>query len=237
MYSAYPEVDVLAVGAHPDDVELGCGGSLVRLRALNRKTAVVDLTRGELGTRGTPETRLKEAANSAAILGLEFRVNLELEDGEIQVDKASREKLIRVIRACRPRIVLTHSRVGHPDHHKTASLVEEAVHHSGLAKVETGQERHRPEKIAFWLQANYIATPQVVVDISEYYHVKERAVRAYASQLHDPTSRDPENYLSRPDFLDTVRSFHRYLGAAARCQFAEGFTFSRPPRLDDLSRC
>lgn len=237
MYSTYPQVDVLAVGAHPDDVELGCGGTLVRLHALHRKTAVVDLTRGELGTRGTPEMRLKEAAESAGILGVEFRLNLELEDGEIAVDKASREKLIRVIRACRPRIVLTHSSVGHPDHRKAATLVEEAVHHSGLAKIETGQERHRPEKVAFFLQPNYIATPQVVVDISEFYDVKERAIRAYGSQLHDPQSRDLENYLSRPDFLDRIRSFHRFLGTAARCDYAEGFTFSRPPKLDDLSRC
>jgi N-acetylglucosamine malate deacetylase 1 len=233
----FPQVDVLAVGAHPDDVELSCGGTLLKLRALGRKTAVVDLTRGELGTRGTPEIRLKEAAEAARILGLEFRTNLELEDGEIRVDRANRLKLIHVIRACRPRIVLTHSPVGHPDHGKTARLVDEAVHHAGLGKIDTGQERHRPDKIAFWLQPNYVATPQVVVDISEVYDQKEAAIRAYRSQLHDPASTDLENYLSRPDFLDRIRSFHHYLGTASRCNFAEGFTFSRPPKVVDLSLC
>jgi N-acetylglucosamine malate deacetylase 1 len=233
----FPQVDILAVGAHPDDVELGCGGTLLKLRALGRKTAVVDLTRGELGTRGTPETRLKEAAAAGRILGLAFRTNLEFEDGEIQVSKASRLELIRVIRACRPRIVLTHSPVGHPDHGKTARLVDEAVHHAGLSKVETGQERHRPDKIAFWLQPNYVAAPQVVVDISDVYDQKEAAIRAYKSQLYDPASTDQENYLSRPDFLDRVRCFHRYLGTASRCDLAEGFTFSRPPKVSDLSLC
>jgi bacillithiol biosynthesis deacetylase BshB1 len=233
----FPQVDVLAIGAHPDDVELGCGGTLLKLKSLSRRTAVVDLTRGELGTRGTPETRLEESAAAAKILGLEFRTNLELEDGEIMVDKASREKLIRVIRACRPKIILTHSPVGHPDHGKASRLVDEAAHHAGLVKIDTGQERHRLDKVAYWLQPNHVAIPQVVVDITDFYEQKEAAIRAYRSQLHDPTSADLENYLSRPDFLDRIRSFHRYLGTAARCGFAEGFAFSRPPRVNDLSEC
>ncbi|HXK59911.1 MAG TPA: bacillithiol biosynthesis deacetylase BshB1 [Acidobacteriota bacterium] len=233
----FPQVDVLAVGAHPDDVELGCGGTLLKLRSLGRTTGVVDLTRGELGTRGTPEIRLREAADAAAILGLTFRTNLELEDGEIQVDKTSREKLIRIIRSCRPRMVLTHSPVGHPDHSKATKLVEEAVHHAGLARIDTGQDRHRPDKIGFWLQPNHVAVPQVVVDISEHYEQKEAAIRAYKSQLYDPSSPDPENYLSKPDFLSRIRSFHHYLGSSARCNYAEGFTFSRPPRVVDISLC
>ncbi|RPI20993.1 MAG: bacillithiol biosynthesis deacetylase BshB1 [Acidobacteria bacterium] len=233
----FPQVDVLAIGAHPDDVELGCGGTLVKLRSLARKTAIVDLTRGELGTRGTPEIRVKESAAAGRILGLEFRTNLELEDGDIPVDKTSRDRLIRILRECRPRMVLTHSPVGHPDHLKTSRLVEEAVHHAGLAKIDTGQNRHRPDKVGFWLQPNYVAVPQVVVDISEYYEQKEAAIRAYKSQLFDPSSADPENYLSKPDFLVRIRSFHHYLGTAARCDYAEGFTFSRPPRVADISLC
>ncbi len=209
----------------------------MKLRYLGRKTAVVDLTRGEMGTRGTPEIRLKESAESAGILGLTFRTNLELEDGDIPVDKASREKLIRVIRDCRPRMVLTHSPVGHPDHWKASRLVEEAVHHSGLTRIDTGQERYRPDRIGFWLQPNHVAVPQVVVDITEFYEQKEAAIRAYRSQLFDPSSKDPENYLSRPDFLERIKSFHHYLGSSARCGYAEGFTFSRPPRVVDISLC
>jgi len=233
----FPQVDVLAIGAHPDDVELGCGGTLLKLRSLGRKTAVADLTRGEMGTRGTPETRLQEAAASAEILGLAFRTNLELEDGDISVDKISREKLIRVIRDCRPRMVLTHSPIGHPDHRRASRLVEEAVHHSGLARIETGQERYRPDRIGFWLQPNHVAVPEVVVDITDFYEQKEAAIRAYRSQLFDPSSRDPQNYLSQPDFLARIRSFHHYLGSCARCGYAEGFTFSRPAKVVDISLC
>jgi bacillithiol biosynthesis deacetylase BshB1 len=233
----YSKVDVLAVGAHPDDVELGCGGTLLKLRSLNRRIGVVDLTRGELGTRGSPETRLQEAAEAARILRLDFRTNLLLEDGEITPDRDSRLKLIEVIRACRPRLVITHSPGGHPDHGKAAILVEEAVHHSGLWRVNTEQERHRPEKIAYWLPPNHVGEPQVVVDITDFYAEKERAIRAYGSQLHDPSSPDLQNYLSHPDFLQRIRSFHQYLGTAARCGYAEGFRFSRPPCVADLSTC
>jgi N-acetylglucosamine malate deacetylase 1 len=233
----YSEVDVLFVGAHPDDVELGCGGTVLKLKSLGRKVAVVDLTEGELGTRGTPETRRQEARAAAEVLGLDFRTNLNLEDGEILVDKASRTTLIRVLRACRPRVVVTHSRGGHPDHGKTATLVEEAVHHSGLSRIETGQPRFRPERIAYWLNTSQMTPPHMIVDISEFYEQKERAIRAFSSQLHNPESAEPETYLSQPDFLERIRTFNRYLGGLIRAKYGEGFLLSRIPRVEDLFEC
>lgn len=239
----FEPVDVLAVAAHPDDAEMGCGGTLLKLRRQGLRVAIVDLTRGELGSRGSPEVRSREAAEASQILGLEFRANLDLEDGNILCNRENRLKLVRIFRACRPGLVLTHSRPhlpgargGHPDHAKTTTLVEEAVHDSGLARIDTGQERFRPRLVAYWLFFNQIELPHVVVDISDLYEEKEKAIRAFASQLHRPDSEEPETYLSHPGFLEQVRSFFRQLGTLAGCGYAEGFLLSRLPRVEDLTR-
>ncbi len=230
-------VDVLAIGAHPDDVELGCAGALLKLRSQGRRIAVVDLSRGELGTRGSAELREKEAAAAAEVLGLEFRSNLGLEDGNIQPTPENRLKVIRILRQARPRLVISHSRWGHPDHSQAAQLVEDAVHHAGLARIDTGQERFRPEKIASWMQFNQAKTPQLLVDISEFYETKEKAIRAFASQFYKVGSRELETYLSGPGILDQIKSFHMHLGSLIGCHFAEGFLLSRPPQVEDLSSC
>ena len=231
------QADVLAIGAHPDDIELGCAGALLKLRSQGRRIAVVDLSRGELGTRGSAELREKEAAAAAKVLGLDFRTNLGLEDGNIQPTPENRLKLIRILRQTRPRLVITHSRWGHPDHSQAAQLVEDAVHHAGLARIDTGQERFRPQKIAFWMQFNQPRMPQLLVDISEFMEVKEEAILAFASQFYKAGSRELETYLSGPDILDQIRSFHKHLGSLIGCHFAEGFLLSRPPRIEDLSSC
>ncbi|MGH9340114.1 MAG: bacillithiol biosynthesis deacetylase BshB1 [Acidobacteriota bacterium] len=236
-YGEFTEVDVLALGAHPDDVELGCAGTLLSLKSQGQRIAVADMTRGEMGSRGSVEIRAREASEASRILGLEYRTNLELEDANILVNQENRRKLVRILRQCRPRLVITHSRGGHPDHGKTAALVEEAVHHAGLARIETGQPRFRPEQIAYWIVFNQIHTPQVIVDISVHYEQKERAIRAYASQLHDPSAGEPEIYLSRAEFLDQLRSFQIHLGSLAGCFQGEGFLLSRLPRIQDLSLC
>ncbi|MDE2925563.1 MAG: bacillithiol biosynthesis deacetylase BshB1 [Acidobacteriota bacterium] len=230
-------VDVLAVGAHPDDVELGCGGTLLRLKSLGRRTGVVDLTRGELGTRGTMETRALESRRAAALLGLDFRLNLGLRDGNLSPDEESRLALIRVIRKCRPKLVLTHSKWGHPDHGKASILVEEAVHHAGLAAIDTSQQRFRPRRIACWTHFDEPVVPHVGVDISDHYEQKEHALKAFASQLHRPDSREPATYLSDPTFLERIRSFHMHVGSLVGCSLAEGFLMARPPRIGDLADC
>ncbi|HSR69464.1 MAG TPA: bacillithiol biosynthesis deacetylase BshB1 [Acidobacteriota bacterium] len=233
--ATHPQVDVLAVGAHPDDVEINCGGTLLSLLSQGYRTAVADLTRGELASRGTPQQRNREAEQASSILGLTFRANLELPDGDIAVDADSRLKLIRLIRDARPGLVLTHSRFGHPDHGKTARLVEEAVHHAGLASLSTGQERHRPEKVAYWINYNQPLAPHFAVDVSDYYERKEEAIRAYRSQLGGHAGQ-PATYLSQPDFLQRLRSFHSHLGSQSGCRYAEGFLFSRLPRIADLTQ-
>ena len=226
-------VDALAVGAHPDDVELNCAGTILQLKNRGKRVGVVDMTRGEMGSRGTPRQRESEAQEAARILDLDFRLNLGFRDGDIEVNSANRLDLIGVIRDCRPRLVLTHSGFGHPDHASTRQLVEEAVHHAGLAKLDTGQERFRPEKIAFWISFDEPRTPQFAVDVSTFYERKEEAIRAYSSQVEGDPSQ-PQTYLSRPGFLDQVRAFHRHLGRISGCDYAEGFQFSRLPRIDDL---
>jgi len=232
-----PTVDVLAIGAHPDDVELGCAGTLVKLKSLGRSTAILDLTRAELSTRGNPSRREREAAEAAEILGLEFRLNLELPDGSVFSTDTTRRSLIRILRECRPRLVITHSATGHPDHWHAATLVREAAHHAGLARIDTGQDRFRPEKIAGWLEFAQSELPQVLVDVTSFYEAKERAIRAYASQLFDFGSQEPGTYLSHPDFLERVRSHDQFLGNLAGCRFAEGFLLSRLPVVEDLSLC
>lgn len=230
-------VDVLAIGAHPDDIELGCGGTLLKLRSLGYRIGAADLTQGELGTRGTPKIRAEEAAQASRLLGLEFRTNLFLQDGSVTVDRQNRLRMIQLLRATRPQLVITHSQAGHPDHRQAALLVDQATYLSGLARIETNQERYRPETIAYWTVHNHSARSQVVVDISEFIERKEEALKAFASQLYSPGSREPETYLSRPDFLDQLRHFHGHLGNLAGCEYGEGFLLSRLPRVDDLTRC
>ncbi len=227
-------IDVLAVGAHPDDIELGCGGALLRMGERGHRIGAVDLTRGELGTRGSMEQRLEEAAEAARILKLQFRLQLRFADGSVPCDSAARLDMIRILRRARPRLVITHSDFGHPDHRAAARLLSDSAHHAGLAKIETGQERHRPSQIAGWIEYTQPARPHVVVDISEVQERKEEAIKAYRSQLFDPVSKAPETYLSRPDFLDQIRSQNRHMGNLVGCRFGEGFLLSRLPRLDDL---
>jgi bacillithiol biosynthesis deacetylase BshB1 len=229
------QLDVLAIAAHPDDVELCCGGTMIRLVQQGHKVGVLDLTKGELASRGTPEIRAVEAEIAAQIMGLSYRGNLGMPDGNVLADQDNRLELIKIIRACRPRLVITHSGIGHPDHWNTKKLVGEAVHHSGLARIETRQPRYRPGQIAFWLEYTEQRPPEVVVDVSDVYEEKDRALLAYRSQLHDPDSDSPQTYLSKPDFLEQIRSFHRHLGNLSGCRYGEGFFLSRLPRVNDLT--
>lgn len=223
------QVGALAIGAHPDDVELGCGGTLLTLVTEGVRFGIVDLTRGELGSRGSAAERAREAEAAARILGAAFRVNMELTDGDIEVNSASRQELIRIIRASRPELIFTHSAGGHPDHRKTLDLVQESAHHAGLEKVDTGQPRHRPRRILRWMEFRQAELPDVFVDISKRFEGKEESIRAYRSQLfRSDADGQPETFLSRPEFLDQIKTFHRHLGTLAGCRYAEGFLLDRP---------
>jgi N-acetylglucosamine malate deacetylase 1 len=217
------QLDVLAFGAHPDDVELFAGGTLAKMSVLGYATGIVDMTRGEMGTRGTPAQRAREARESARILGLKVRENLGLPDGNVTVTAAARLKVIRAIRKYRPPLVLVHHWDDrHPDHVNTSRLVSEAAHHAGLARIDTGQPRFRPGNVLYFMVPVH-ETPSFVVDVSDVAGKRLDAIRAYKSQLHDPSSGEPETYLSRPDFLTHIENIHSFYGTLIGTAKAEAF--------------
>jgi N-acetylglucosamine malate deacetylase 1 len=206
------QLDILAFGAHPDDVELFAGGTMAKMASLGHATGIVDMSRGELGTRGTAELRNREARKAAHVLGLKIRENLGFPDGDVSVTPRARLKVIRILRKYRPLVVLTHHWDDkHPDHVNTSRLVSEAVHHSGLAKIKTGQERYRPKTILYFkLPPGF--PPSFIVDISDHIEQRKAAIAAYRSQLYDPASLEPSTKLSQPNFLNNVENLHSYYG-------------------------
>ncbi len=226
-------VEVLAVGAHPDDVELGCGGTLVHLARLGRGVGLLDLTRGEAGTRGTPETRAAEAAESARILGARFRDGLDLGDGNLRADRAAELEVIAVIRRRRPRLVfapLPNDR--HPDHVRAGRLVADAAFYAGLRSLETGLPPHRPQQVVYY-PSTFLAEPTFLVDVTGTLETKLAAVRAFRSQFFDPASKEPATFISSPEFLEGVTARARAFGRLANVGAAEGFVSPRPPLLAD----
>lgn len=229
-------VDVLAVGAHPDDVELGCGATLVTLACRGLAFGILDLTRGEAGTRGTPEIRAAEARESARILGASFREGLDLGDGALRTDRAAELEVIDVVRRHRPRLVfapLASDR--HPDHVRAGRLVTDASFYAGLRAIETGVAPHRPQQVVYF-PSTFVAEPAFLVDVSEAFEVKLEAVRAFRSQFFRPGSDEPETIISSKAFLDGVVARARAFGRLSSAAFAEGFLVSRPPTLDDPVR-
>jgi N-acetylglucosamine malate deacetylase 1 len=226
-------LDVLAFGAHPDDIELAMGGTLAKMASLGYKAGVIDMVRGELGSRGTPAQRLREAQCAARVLQLTARENLKLKDGEIFDNQASRLKVISAIRKYRPALVFTHHwDDNHPDHVYTSRLVTECCYLSGLAKIKTAHERYRPKNL-FYFKLPFNVTPSFVVDISDFFKQKMEAVGCYKSQLHDPNSHEPQTYLSVPDFLPRVESVYRYYGTLIRTGYAEAFYSRQALQVDD----
>ncbi len=219
------QLDVLAIAAHPDDVELSAGGTLIKLARMGYQIGVLDLTRGEAGTRGTPEVRAQEAACAAAELGLAVRENLDLGDAHLWLSEESRTKMVRALRRLRPRIVFTqHWEDPHPDHAHTSQLVREAAHLAGLAKYDAaaGQERWRPACVAYFLFPRTVV-PTFIVDISETAARKWAAIRCYASQFFSPQSQEPPTRVSREEFLREIEARDRYFGALIGVEYGEAF--------------
>jgi bacillithiol biosynthesis deacetylase BshB1 len=223
-------IDLLAIAVHPDDVELCAGGTLLAHKAMGYTTGILDLTRGEMGTRGTPEIRDQEALEAGRVLNLDIRDNLDLEDVFFQNDKAHKLKLVAKIRQYRPKIVLTNAEDDrHPDHGRASNLVEEACFWSGLKNIETfddqgkAQEAHRPEKVYHFIQSRSI-TPDFYVDISEFHDTRVKAYMSFKSQLFDPNSKEPETYIASPDFLSMLEARAREFGNRIGVKYAEGFT-------------
>lgn len=228
------QIDLLAFGAHPDDVELFAGGTLAKMAAAGYATAIVDMTRGELGTRGTVAGRRREAGKAAEILGLKVRENLGFEDGNVRATAAARLKVIRVLRKYRPPVVLTHfEEDSHPDHVNTSRLVTEAAHHSGLAKIDTGQERFRPQAVLYFKLPPHVS-PSFVVDVTDFAQKRNDAIAAHASQLFNPDSTEPSTKLSHPDFLVRIESIHRFNGTLIGKKMGEAFWVREVLEVKDL---
>jgi bacillithiol biosynthesis deacetylase BshB1 len=231
--------DVLAFGAHPDDIELGAGGSIAKMTHSGARVAMVDLTRGELGTRGTPEMRDEEARNAAAILGVTHRHNLGLRDGFFQNDESSKRAVIEQIRRFQPNIVLANTpKDRHPDHGRGSELVREAVFLSGLAQIKTSwqgvdQQSWRPSKLYYYLQF-YEPLPDLIVDISGYEHLRMDSVLAHKSQVYDPNSSGPQTVISSKAFLDSVHFRSANWGRQIGVPFGEAFEVERTIGVRDL---
>lgn len=233
MSLSLPRVDVLAVGAHPDDVELGCGGTVLALGAKGRRVGLLDLTRGEMGTRGTPQGRAKEAADAARILGAAFRHGLDLGDGALRTDRSAELQVVEVVRACRPALVLAPAPEDrHPDHARAGALIRDAAFYAGLRALETGALAHRPQQVVFY-PASYLPQPSFLVDVSAVFETKLAAIRAFASQFHDPASKEPETFISSPEFLHGIVARAQAWGRLANVRYAEGFLSALPPLLAD----
>lgn len=236
-----PKLDILVLAAHPDDAELGCGGTILRMKALGKKVGIADLTRGELGSRGTAEIRDAEAAAAAEILGLDVRVNVGLRDGFFQNEEKQQRAIIEVIRRFRPEVLLINApKDRHPDHGRGSSLSRDAAFYSGLRRIETShngqaQEAWRPKKVWTYIQ-DQLLMPDFVVDVSDYFETKMLAVKAFGSQFYNPESDEPETYISSLGFLKQIEARATEMGHLIGVAFGEGFISEKPLRVDDLTQ-
>lgn len=227
-------VDILAISAHADDVELTCAGTLIQMHERGYRFGIVDLTRGEMGTRGSAEIRAKEAARAAEILGAEFRDTLDLGDGGLRHGREEELAVIDVIRREKPRILLTpYPEDRHPDHRRAGALVTDAAFYAGLRKLETAHPAHRPQQTIFFGTWE-VQKPMFVVDVTPAIEKRREAILAYRSQFYDPASTEPETMLSQKGFLDMIEARLRDFGALIGTEFGEGFVTRRPPRLGDI---
>ncbi|GGK50774.1 MULTISPECIES: bacillithiol biosynthesis deacetylase BshB1 [Flavobacteriaceae] len=235
------KLDVLAVGAHPDDVELGCGATLAKEISLGKKVGILDLTRGELGTRGSAEIRDQEAKNAATILGVEIRENLAFSDGFFSNDKAHQLEIIKIIRKYKPNIVLCNAFDDrHIDHSKGSKVVSDACFLSGLVKIETHlngdiQDAWRPKQVYHYIQWKNLE-PDFVVDVSGFVETKLSAVKAYSSQFYDPNSKEPSSPISSKNFLDSIVYRAQDLGRLIGTSHAEGFNTERYVAVENLDK-
>ena len=233
------KLDILAFGAHPDDVEISAGGTLAYQSQLGYSCGIVDLTRGDLGTRGTPEIRDQEADEAAKILGVKVRENLGFRDGFFRNDEQHQLEVIRMIRKYQPEIVLANAPVDrHPDHGKGGELVKTASFLAGLRKIETEeagniQEAYRPRLVLHYIQFQNLK-PDVILDIGTNINVKMDAIKAYRSQFYDPNSKEPKTVISSKNFLESIEYRSRDMGRLIGVEYAEGFISAQDLGVSDL---
>ncbi len=224
------KLDILVLAVHPDDAELGCSGTILKHIAEGKKVGIIDFTRGELGTRGTAETRDEEATDSAKILGLHVRENLRFKDGFFKNDEHHQLEVIKMIRKYQPEIVLSNALEDrHPDHGRAGDLANDACFYSGLSKVETemdgvSQQPWRPALVLQYIQDRYLK-PDVIIDITPFMDIKIKCIQAFKTQFYNPDQEDgPGTYISSPEFFDSVIGRAREMGKSIGATYAEGFT-------------
>ena len=232
-------LDILAFGVHPDDIELGAGGTIIKHIKNGYKVGLIDLTRGEMGTRGDQNIRQREAENACKIIGADFRLNLNMEDAFISINKVNVLKIVNVLRKYQPKLVLCNAvKDRHPDHAIASTLVSKACFTSGLSKLITKdgdivQKPHRPDAVYHYIQDKWI-DPDFIVDITNEFDTKIKAVKAYESQFYNPKSKEPETPISSKEFLDTIESKARLLGRSIKTKYGEGFTAESPIGTNNL---
>ena len=234
------KLDLLVMTVHPDDAELGAGGVIAKYVAEGKTVGIVDLTLGELGTRGTPEIRAQEAQDAAKILGVAVRENLRLRDGFFQNNEEGQKEVIKAIRKFQPEIVITNAwEDRHPDHGRASKLVNDALFLAGLRRIETeldgqAQEPFRPRLQLQLIQDKYIH-PDILIDITKYWDIKERSILAYTSQFNVENQDDePQTYISNPDFMDSTKARAHEFGRSIQVKYAEGFTSRKILGVNDL---
>ncbi|MBS1776792.1 MAG: bacillithiol biosynthesis deacetylase BshB1 [Bacteroidetes bacterium] len=233
------KLHILSIAVHPDDAELGCAGTLINHARKGQMVGILDLTAGELGTRGTAEIRLKEAQDAAQAMGIHVRENAHMADGFFRNDEAHQKMLIRFIRKYQPEIVIANALTDrHPDHGRAGRLIADACFLSGLRKIETEwnntpQAAWRPKRVFHMIQDRH-HEPQIIVDISESFHTKMEAVRCYKSQFHAPTSTEPMTYIATAEFLNQIAYRDMLMGKRIGTQYAEGFVCENIPAISDL---
>ena len=227
-------VDVLFISAHPDDTELSAGGTAAKFVKDGLRIGIVDLTRGEMGTRGTPQTRKREAGRAAKALGAVFRQQLDFGDGNLKTGREQELEIIEILRLRRPRIVITpYPDERHPDHARTGRVVTDASFYAGLKSLKTDLPAHRPQTVVYYLQ-NYMFPPTFIVDVTKHWKTKMRAVAAYKSQFHDPRSKEPATYIADPKFLDMIDARGKHFGALIGVAYGEAFITKQPPKIHDV---
>ncbi len=227
-------VDVLCFGAHPDDLELTAGATIAKMKADGLRVGMIELTHGEMGTRGSGRTREREAAAAARILGVDFRIQLDFGDGGLRTGREEEREVIDVIRRSSPKVVfapLTDDR--HPDHVRAGRLVTDASFYAGLRRIHTKFAAHRPQAVIYYMQW-YVVTPTFVVDVSDTWKTKMRAIAAFKSQFYDPKSKEPSTKLSDQRFLEMIEARGKHFGSLIGVTYGEPFVTRLPPRIDDV---
>ena len=230
-------LDVIVFAAHPDDAELAMGGTIAKLTKYGLKVGIIDFTRGELGTRGTAETRQREAFNAAIVLKVSLRENLEIPDGDIRINKENLMKVIIAIRKFKPKILFApYFNDRHPDHIDASHLVKRAMFSTGLSKIKTfdkevPQNHYRPEKLFYYMQT-YTFEPTFIIDISDSIEDKMKAVECYSTQFHNPKSKEPETFISKPGFINYLKSRAEFYGFSIGKSFGEAFFCEEKIELD-----